>query len=197
MASSLRERRRMALHDEILQAARSLIQEKGYAAMSMDDLAAHVGISKPTLYSYFATKEDLVAEAFIRAAERLFTYVETEIAHCSPRERLLMILRIMIHDGGDEQVVASRPFSPDIFRILCGNQQCLDYMQRVEGLIAALFREAMEQGEIDSSLHPRAMALAFFGLVHAARAAPFFLCTADPAVLEQTILTFFERGIQA
>lgn len=197
MAISLRERRRMALYKDILQAARLLIQEKGYAAMSMDDLAAHVGISKPTLYSYFATKEDLVVEAFIQAAERLFEYVETEIKHHSPRERLLMVLRIMIHKGVDEQSVASRPFSPDIFRILCGNQQCAEYMQRIEGLIATLFREAMEQGEIAPNLNPKAMVLAFFGIVHAARAAPVFLFTTDSAVLEETLMSFFERGIQA
>ena len=53
MTVSLRERRRQLLYDEILTAVGELLGEKGYSAMSMDELAARVGISKPTLYSIF------------------------------------------------------------------------------------------------------------------------------------------------
>jgi AcrR family transcriptional regulator len=61
MAHSLRERRRQMLREEILEATHQLLTERGYAAMSMDDLAARVGVSKPTLYNQFPTKEDLIA----------------------------------------------------------------------------------------------------------------------------------------
>jgi AcrR family transcriptional regulator len=56
MTVPLRERRRQLLRDEILQAAAALLNEKGYAAMSMDELAGRAGISKPTLYGYVREK---------------------------------------------------------------------------------------------------------------------------------------------
>lgn len=197
MAISLRERRRLMLRDEILQAARVLILERGYIAMSMDDLAAHVGISKPTLYSHFATKEDIVVAGFIGGAERLFTFAETDTANHSPRQRLLMILHAMLQTHSDDVIVAARPFSPDVFHVLCGNKQALGYIQRMEALIGALFQDAIMQGEIAADLNPKAMALAFFSLAHAARAAPFFFGHLDADTLEDTFVAFFERGTQA
>jgi len=50
----------------ILQAAKSLFVEQGYAGVSMDGIAALAGVSKLTVYSHFGDKEALFSEA-IRA----------------------------------------------------------------------------------------------------------------------------------
>ena len=44
---------------ELLSAALSLFVEKGYAATRLDDIARQAGVSKGTLYLYYASKEDL------------------------------------------------------------------------------------------------------------------------------------------
>ena len=46
---------------QIESAARSLFLEQGYAGTTMDAVAAAAGVSKQTLYSYFASKTDLLA----------------------------------------------------------------------------------------------------------------------------------------
>ena len=56
------ERQRRMRETAILDAAATLLAERGYAATSMDEIAAHVGISKPTLYQHFPSK-DAVAVA--------------------------------------------------------------------------------------------------------------------------------------
>jgi AcrR family transcriptional regulator len=58
-----REQRRL----DILDAARSRIAERGYVALNMRDLAAGAGVSPATLYSYFATKEELFATLYAEA----------------------------------------------------------------------------------------------------------------------------------
>lgn len=45
--------------DDILLAARSVILLKSYSSATMDDIAAEAGISKPIIYQYFKTKEEL------------------------------------------------------------------------------------------------------------------------------------------
>ncbi|MDG2525881.1 TetR/AcrR family transcriptional regulator [Stenotrophomonas sp. HITSZ_GD] len=50
----------------ILQAAKALFVEQGYAGVSMDGIAALAGVSKLTVYSHFGDKETLFSEA-IRA----------------------------------------------------------------------------------------------------------------------------------
>jgi AcrR family transcriptional regulator len=61
---------------DILEAARARITGEGYLSLSMRDLAAGAGISPATLYSYFATKEELFATLYaeaIRAHTAAFT----------------------------------------------------------------------------------------------------------------------------
>jgi AcrR family transcriptional regulator len=53
------ERRKEARPQEISAAALELFVERGYAATRLDDVAARAGVSKGTLYLYFANKEDL------------------------------------------------------------------------------------------------------------------------------------------
>lgn len=52
-------RRKEARPQELLAAALDLFVERGYAATRLDDVAARAGVSKGTLYLYFANKEDL------------------------------------------------------------------------------------------------------------------------------------------
>jgi AcrR family transcriptional regulator len=64
-----REQRRI----DILDAARALIEERGYIALNMRGLAADAGVSPATLYSYFATKEELFATLYAQAIRNYTT----------------------------------------------------------------------------------------------------------------------------
>jgi AcrR family transcriptional regulator len=55
----LRQRRKEARPGELTAAALELFVEKGFAATRLDDVAAHAGVSKGTLYLYFDSKEAL------------------------------------------------------------------------------------------------------------------------------------------
>ena len=52
-------RRKEARPEEITAAALELFIERGYAATRLEDVAARAGVSKGTLYLYFANKEEL------------------------------------------------------------------------------------------------------------------------------------------
>ena len=49
--------------NEIIKAASSLFLQYGYKAVTMDDIAEHMGISKKTIYLYFNDKTSLVRSA--------------------------------------------------------------------------------------------------------------------------------------
>ena len=49
----------------IVNAARKLFLEDGFGTTSMDAIANHAGVSKPTLYSHFQNKEGLFSEVMI------------------------------------------------------------------------------------------------------------------------------------
>jgi len=52
-------------------AATEVFGQRGYAAASMDDIAAKAGITKPMLYSYFGSKEGLFAACATGARDGL------------------------------------------------------------------------------------------------------------------------------
>ncbi len=52
-------RRKQARPGELLSAALDLFVEKGYAATRVEEVAQRAGVSKGTLFLYFASKEDL------------------------------------------------------------------------------------------------------------------------------------------
>ena len=59
---SLTRRRAEQTRKEIFHAAIDLFVARGFDATSMDDVASAAGVSRRTLYRYFATKDDIVFE---------------------------------------------------------------------------------------------------------------------------------------
>jgi AcrR family transcriptional regulator len=60
----VRARARRALRAEITAQALALFSERGFDAVTADELAEVVGVSRRTLFRLFATKEDIVVAAF-------------------------------------------------------------------------------------------------------------------------------------
>lgn len=63
---SLKERQRALREEVIVETAHTMLAQQGYEAMSMDEVAAQVGISKATLYQHFPSKEELAISVIVR-----------------------------------------------------------------------------------------------------------------------------------
>lgn len=61
---------------EIVAAARDLMRDKGYAGTSMKDVAEQVGLLKGSLYSHFASKEELVPAVLSLTFDEIFSEIE-------------------------------------------------------------------------------------------------------------------------
>ncbi|MFY0634006.1 MAG: TetR family transcriptional regulator [Vannielia sp.] len=66
-----RARERTEKREAVLSAALASFNEKGFPATSLGDVAASLGVTKPTLYHYFATKDDILFECVRRGLERI------------------------------------------------------------------------------------------------------------------------------
>lgn len=60
---------------QILDAAVQVFSQYGYHAASMDEIAEAAGVSKPMVYTYLGSKEDLFAKCIRREAQRLIEAV--------------------------------------------------------------------------------------------------------------------------
>ena len=79
---------------QMLDAAHALFAERGFAAVTMDDVAASVGVTKPLLYQYFGNKERLYLACMERAGDAMLAAVVAAIGeHDGPADALRHGLR--------------------------------------------------------------------------------------------------------
>jgi AcrR family transcriptional regulator len=89
----------------LLEAAADLFYHQGIRATGVDAVVAAAGLTKPTLYQHFASKEELVAAVMeYRSAHwRSAVNARVEATRGGPRQRLLAVFRFLedfIADGG-------------------------------------------------------------------------------------------------
>lgn len=83
-----------AATERLLEAATRLFYERGIAASGVDTVVAESGVSKPTLYAHFGTKDALVAAVLARQHEQRRASLEAYLqarAGLPARERLLSL----------------------------------------------------------------------------------------------------------
>jgi AcrR family transcriptional regulator len=80
--------------DAVILAAARAFRERGYHRTSLDDLAAGLGVTKPTLYLYVPNKEAILFECFRAGLEQIqSTLTACERAPGPARERLFAFIR--------------------------------------------------------------------------------------------------------
>jgi AcrR family transcriptional regulator len=146
MAEPKFRRRKAERPAEIVQAALAVFAEKGFAAARLEEIAARAGVSKGSVYLYFATKEEL-----FRAV------VEQAIA---PNMRAIRAM-IAAHPG---------PFS-DLARALPERVAATIAAMPVGGVVKMVIGEARNFPELARVWHDELVAQALGGLTEAIAAA--------------------------
>ena len=99
----------------ILDAAKRVFRKKGYQYTTMDDIALEAGITKPTIYRYFPSKEDLFYSFLTPTLEAIneeFGVLEGKL-----RKKQFSDGREYIHSVF-QMFYRIYQISPDVFRIL-------------------------------------------------------------------------------
>ena len=86
--------RRQAVRDQLLRTAADLFRERGYRATTVDDIAARLGMSKASLYTYFRAKDEMLAaisrETIAAFTRELALVLRSDLA---PEEKLRRVVR--------------------------------------------------------------------------------------------------------
>ncbi len=93
VSETRRERQRRELVEEILSEARSLLEKGGPPAVSLRAIGRAVGMSAPSLYTYFPSLGDLFTELIVQSYHSLARHVADTLeghADASLEERLVL-----------------------------------------------------------------------------------------------------------
>jgi AcrR family transcriptional regulator len=164
---SLKERQRQERENLILQAAEDVLLEKGYHDISMDEIAARVGIAKGTLYLHFAKKEDLLFTFFERELRNILECIEQARAmqDISAQLKLQSVVLGMYQDFSVKraELLYILHNSTDFkMEIKCRAESSL---QGISDGVSALLDEGKVNGEFDVSLPTAVMVNSFFSIL--------------------------------
>ena len=84
-----RQSRRLSARAAILDTAWAVVREEGLAALSLRNLARRAGITTPTVYAYFKSKNDIYDAMFGQAAEEFADHMTAPYGSDDPHETLL------------------------------------------------------------------------------------------------------------
>lgn len=154
--TSFREQMLRTREDAIVSSVNRLLAEKGFEAMTVDEVAAEVGIAKASLYKHFTSKEELAAAAMIRVLDRALAIVETLAADATltPAERLRAVVRWAM----EVQLAGEMPSLPaqnsTLRSALMANRNYLDRLLDLSERLGTWITAAQADGSLDAALPP-------------------------------------------
>ena len=138
--------------DAIVQAVNRLLAEKGFDAMTVDEVAAKVGIAKASLYKHFSSKEDLAAAAMVRVMRQAQEFFGALSAENSPLDNLRHAVRwtMGVKLAGDMPSLPSQNSS--LRATLMANKDYMDGLMEVSDRLGAWIEAAQADRSISSKL---------------------------------------------
>lgn len=150
---------------KIVDVAFRLIAEKGYDAMSIEEIMTEIGKTKGAFYSHFQSKEDLLYEVMRVKLDRRFSEIAEKTLKklkdgaCDIREILLEILGQVYHGstGSDPTVWPSTFYQ--VFLMSRTNPVIREWLQKQyrawESFLEEVIRRGQEMGQIRSDIEAR------------------------------------------
>lgn len=184
---------RAVREQQMLDAAVQMFSVNGYHETSMDAIAAAAEISKPMLYLYYGSKEELFAACLSRELSRFVEVVRADIdLKQSPHELLRRTIVSVLHyiDANRaswivlyNQATSSQAFAQTIRE---GREKIID-------LVARLLENGTRNPEPDNDFHMMAVALVGAGEAVAARVS---VGDADVDEAAELLINLFWRGLK-
>ena len=149
---SFKEQMLVAREEAIILAVNKLLAEKGFEAMTVDEVAAAVGIAKASLYKHFPSKEDLAAAAMVRIMKRTQDFMATLPAEADPFGKLKAVARWAM----EVQLAGEMPSLPhqssSLRTTLMGNRAYIDRLMGMSDTLGGWIQAAQANGTLSSKL---------------------------------------------
>jgi len=179
--------------EAVIRAAARAFDARGYHHTSLDDIAAGLGVTKPTVYYYVENKEQLLFECFLAGLHPIReAFREAERAGGSGRERLNAVIR------GYALAIASEY---GWCMVRAHDQDLRPGMRRqinaLKSEIDQGIRSLLQAGMADGSIHPCDPKIAAFALAGALNWIAHWYRADEPmtaADVADAFITVFENG---
>jgi hypothetical protein len=141
-----------------------LLSEKGFDAMTVDEVAAEVGIAKASLYRHFSSKEELACAAMVQAMQKAEDFLDnlsqsqdSEETPCVALNRLMATTRwiLQLKLAGEMPTLPSQ--NSTLRATLMASRPYMDGLMKVSDVLGGWIVKAQQDGFINASLPPLAV----------------------------------------
>ena len=153
-----------------------LLSEKGFDAMTVDEVAAEVGIAKASLYKHFNSKEELACAAMVQAMQKAQAFLEnldkeanTETAQAQPHatpgvalNKLMATTRWTLELKLAGQMPTLPSQNSSLRATLMASRPYMDGLMQVSELLGAWIVQAQQEGHLNPALPPIAILYTLF-----------------------------------
>jgi AcrR family transcriptional regulator len=156
---SFRQKVLATREEAIVSTVMRLLAEKGFDQMTVDEVAAEVGIAKASLYKHFASKEALAAAAMVQGLGLALDQVQAQqaVVGASAMDRLQAITRWTLQT----QLAGAMPTLPAensaLRNALIAHRGYMDRLMTLSDELGAWIVQAQADGAIDQKLPPEAV----------------------------------------
>jgi len=184
--------------DAIVAAVNRLLAEKGFDLMTVDEVAADVGIAKASLYKHFASKEALAAAAMVRVLRLTAEVIEAQPAGAPALDKLQAVTRwaLQVQLAGEMPTLPSQNSS--LRTELLGSKAYIDLLMQVSDQLGAWIEQAQADGAIDPAIPSEVVLYTIFA--RACDPVPGFLKAGgrydDDKIVDLVLATCF-NGLQS
>jgi AcrR family transcriptional regulator len=141
-----------AREQAIIDVVNRLLAEKGFEAMTVDEVAAAVGIAKASLYKHFPSKEDLAAAAMAHLMIRAKAFLTELDEALLPLDKLRACVEwtMRLKLSGSMPTLPSQNSS--LRAALMAHRGYMDGLMEVSDMLGAWIEQAQAQGSINARL---------------------------------------------
>lgn len=142
--------------EAIIDVVNRLLADKGYEAMTVDEVSAEVGIAKASLYKHFPSKEALAAAAMVRMLERARAYLDA-VAQDGGRypdalDRLKAVVRWAMNMQYDGQMPSLPAENSTLRTVLMADKAYVSHVLELSEVLGSWIQQCQQQGQLDAAL---------------------------------------------
>jgi TetR/AcrR family transcriptional regulator of autoinduction and epiphytic fitness len=160
--TSFKQQMLKAREGAIVLTVNRLLAEKGFEAMTVDEVAAQVGIAKASLYKHFSSKEELAAAAMVLVMRRAQSFIDALPANGPALANLRAVVRwvLEVKLAGDMPSLPSQ--NSTLRATLMGNQDYMNGLMDISDRLGAWIEAAQAAGELNPKVPAIAILYTFY-----------------------------------